>query len=91
MSKYNAPWETKPTASLGPQYGVYDDNGRDVAIVYDHDDMTKAKAQLIAAAPDLLAACRAFLFQVIQGPVIERDAVVTQARAAIAKAEGETR
>jgi hypothetical protein len=58
MSKHNAPWETKPTASLGPQWGVYDDNGRDVAIVYDHDDMTEDKARLNAAAPDLLAACK---------------------------------
>jgi hypothetical protein len=41
---------------------------------------------LIEAAPELLAAVRAFLFQVIQGPVLERDAVVAQARAAYAKA-----
>ena len=44
--------------------------------------------RLLNAAPDLLDACRAILFQVIQGPVLERDACVAKARAAIAKAEG---
>lgn len=36
----------------------------------------------------LLAALRAILFQVIQGKVLERDACISQARAAIAQAEG---
>jgi hypothetical protein len=51
------PWTSKATASLGPQYKVYPEaDGPDIAIVYDHGN-TKANAQLIAAAPDLLAAC----------------------------------
>jgi hypothetical protein len=49
---------------------------------------TPANARLIAAAPEMLEAIRAILFQVIQGKVLERDACITQARAAIAKAEG---
>jgi hypothetical protein len=47
-----------------------------------------ANARLIAAAPDLLAALKAIEFQVRQGKVFERDACITQARAAIAKAIG---
>jgi hypothetical protein len=47
-----------------------------------------ANARLIAAAPDMLAALRAVIFQTIQGKVLERDACVTAARSAIAKAEG---
>jgi len=48
----------------------------------------KTTARLIAAAPDLLAALKAIEFQVRQGKVFERDACITQARAAIAKAIG---
>lgn len=36
---------------------------------------------------ELVAALEAILFQVVQGPVLERDACITQARAAIAKAK----
>lgn len=39
-------------------------------------------------APELLAAIRAILFQVVQGKVLERDACVNQARAAYIKAAG---
>jgi hypothetical protein len=46
-----------------------------------------ANANLIAAAPDLLSAITTILIQVIQGPVLERDACINQARAAIAKAQ----
>lgn len=49
---------------------------------------SEANAHLIAAAPDLLSAAKAILFQVDQGKVLERDACITQARDAIAKAEG---
>jgi hypothetical protein len=46
-----------------------------------------ANAHLIAAAPELLAALRAIVFQACQGKVLERDACIGQARSAIAKAE----
>lgn len=45
-------------------------------------------ARLIAAAPELQDALRAILFQVVQGGVLERDACITQARAAYFKAGG---
>lgn len=48
-----------------------------------------ANAKVIAAAPDLLAAVRAILFQVCQGAVLERDACVSQARNAMRKATTE--
>src|SRR5688572_897298 len=38
------------------------------------------------AAEDLLAALKAILFQVVQGKVLERDACITQARKAVARA-----
>lgn len=39
------------------------------------------------AAPAMLAALKAILFQVVQGKVLERDACITQAREALALAE----
>lgn len=48
----------------------------------DADDLARE------AGPELLAAVKAILFQVIQGKVLERDACITQARAAYAKATG---
>lgn len=53
------------------------------------DAEADATAALIAAAPDLLDAVRAILFQVNQGPVLERDACIAQARAAYIKATGD--
>lgn len=66
------------------------------------DKEAVANARLIAAAPELLAALNAIVFQVFQGSVWERDACITQARAwerdacitqaraAIAKAEAQS-
>ncbi len=48
----------------------------------------EANAHLIAAAPEMFAALEAILFQIVQGKVLERDACITAARAAIAKAKG---
>lgn len=47
---------------------------------------TRSRANLSAAAPDLLEAVRAILVQVIQGPVFERDACISAAFAAYRKA-----
>ena len=44
--------------------------------------------RMVEAAPDLFAALLAVLSQAAQGPVLERDACITQARAALAKVEG---
>lgn len=54
------------------------------------DEETEANARLIQAAPDMHDALVAILFQVIQGPVLERDACITQARAALAKTQRKT-
>jgi hypothetical protein len=48
----------------------------------------KANARLMAAAPELLEALKNIDFHIRQGKILERDACITQARAAIAKAEG---
>ena len=72
---------------MGPQWAVYPDGaGPDVAIIYDHDDHTKANARLIAAAPELLEACR--MAQVRLFMLDGRNEEYLQAGAAIAKAEG---
>ena len=49
-----------------------------------------ANADLIAGGPDMQDALRAILLQVVQGKVLERDACIAQARAALAKAEGKS-
>ena len=51
-------------------------------------DELRETALLMASAYDLMAALEAISLQVLQGPVIERDDCITQARAAIAKAKG---
>jgi hypothetical protein len=76
--------------------GPADKRGNVLAIVYQGGsgalwsarEAVEANARLIAAAPDLLEALRAIVFQACQGKVLERDACIGQARAAIAKAEG---
>ena len=68
-------------ASTGNQQGIVIDetDGRNVAVIYD-----KADAPIVAAAPELLAACVMFL-QPGNGCYIKAAAM---ARAAIAKAKG---
>lgn len=51
-------------------------------------ELSEKDANLISAASELRDAVRAILFQVYQGKVLERDACITQAQAAFAKAEG---
>lgn len=48
----------------------------------DADDLARE------AGPALLAAVKAILIQIVQGKVLERDACITQARAAYVKATG---
>lgn len=52
-------WYTSVTAGHDThgQSAVYSEDGKDIAIVYDG----KAHGALIAAAPDMLTACRAFV------------------------------
>ena len=101
MSHTPGPWLASPTASLGPQYAVYAEaSGRDVAVVYDHDDRTEANAKLIAAAPDLLEACEAFVEHIQTLPddtekcrhlrLALNNRAGDMIVAAIAKAKGET-
>jgi hypothetical protein len=72
-------------------YEIVDQHGGLVASVYKEnrggDESDLDNANILAAAPDLLAACEAIVFQVYQGKVLERDACISQARAAITKAK----
>ena len=59
-----------------------------VCTVDDNDDrFTEADARLIAAAPDLLAACEVLLDAVARGD--HKDKALRTARAAVKKARGE--
>lgn len=102
MSKHTpGPWELRESAAAGrkvvasPRLGL-------IAILAEHDVgeaewiQDEANARLIAAAPDLLAACKALLpmaeddlFQYGGGlHAGDSDPTILAARAAIAKAEG---
>lgn len=73
--------------------GVVTDRGIDpIAAAYGDGEAAKANAQLIAAAPDLLAACQQMLsMTVARVPLTSplRKAACARARAAIAKAKDE--
>lgn len=91
------PWEISKhgTPAHSPQFGVYAPNSpwngvNDLAIV--KDDNAEANAQLIAAAPDLIEACKmAEEFLRLECDCSESDDdgnPLKELRAAIAKAEG---
>lgn len=62
-----------------------DDDGQDLPV-----EVWQANAKLIAAAPDLLAACKEFVnWYGSDSSEFNRDNAYERARAAIAKAEGE--
>lgn len=53
-----------------------------------HDARTQARAALVSAAPDLLAACKAAEASIHRGANQADDAISDRLRAAIAKARG---
>ena len=91
------PWETRGFVISKDYYGRY--GHRSVAIVSASTGMctvaeARANARLIAAAPDLLAACEATLNAMDAGVINGSVAIITapiksSLRAAIAKAKGE--
>ena len=89
MNDYSGPWfwtDDVPDARIGMR-AVLDSDGFTVC---NPSPMGQGKAYLIAAAPALLAALEALLDQADLGEVCEEtQAVVDQARAAIAAARGE--
>ena len=79
------PWQFDGQVILDADGGhVASPIGCDVA---DIDDEPIANAQLIAAAPDLLAACERVMQLAVS---VEGDEVFSQVKVAIAKARGET-
>lgn len=89
MSQHTrGPWEISKhgTPAYAPQYGVYAE-GRQTDHVIVTGDHAEADARLIAAAPDLLAACRnlADAFELLLADDTDNPRYVA-ARAAIAKA-----
>lgn len=87
MTKHTpGPWR------LGPSLGeVRDDDNNVLCDVYhDSDEQAEADTRLIAAAPDLLAACEALLNEARQYFPMVCGEAITQGEAAIAKARGKT-
>jgi hypothetical protein len=87
MNHTPGPWGVSKhgTPEAHPQFGVYAEGCNDHVIV--KGDAAAADARLIAAAPELLAACEA------AEPHIRGQGsagALTQLRAAIAKAQGAT-
>lgn len=92
---------TKRSPSLGPwttytpgipcgnkDRWIVDGKGRTIAVVW-YDKNTPANARLIAAAPDLLAACDAMAAQLGSGDDYTKwEEAKAQLLAAIAKAKG---
>ena len=80
------PWRATPPALRHEKHGqsvVYAEaDGKDVAVIYDG----RANARLIAAAPELLAACKAIAALMDGQGRANMPEVAGQARAAIAKA-----
>ena len=82
------PWSHE-THSMGQVVVVTDAAGTTIArMTLLSVKENEANARLIAVAPEMLEALEAIVFQVVQGKVLERDACITQARAAIAKSKG---
>lgn len=80
------PWEYAPTAGheTHGQSVVYND-GLSIAIVYDGE----ANARLIAAAPDLLQACKAAVVSLIEDEHYQEfKNLISTLDKAIAEAEG---
>ncbi len=86
MSEFTpGPWrvddETRQIESLDPGYGV-------IGLVYDADG-DRANAHLIAAAPELFAACKAALQLPNEFLLLQQEAqILRQIKTAIAKATG---
>lgn len=91
-------WQSSVASAVGgPQYVVHDSRGGPVALVYNFQaEHAKANADLVAAAPDLLEACRQIIWKLSHNwddgkPArIDRlDATVRMAADAIKKALGD--
>lgn len=87
------PWNLSANEDGRTYVEASNDTADDIAaLLMDHDQQQNAaNARLIAAAPDLLAACKAILarFELEPaGSVFPAAALQTDLRAAIAKAEG---
>ncbi len=67
---------------------LVDGGGRCILLVRREDMPNRHDAALIAAAPDLLAACEALVLAMV-GTLDEKQKAINQAGAAIKKAKGE--
>ena len=98
MSEYRAPWYNLCfEAASGPVlYEIYDNDRREVAEVRSDEwegvtnEEAGSYANLIAAAPELLAALEAAMLRLYDFDDWHNDPTVDKIQAALAKARGET-
>jgi hypothetical protein len=84
------PWRASARSARSRNQGVYDADGYLLASVdvpqlasFEVFVRRKADARVMAAAPAMAQALRSILLQVVQGGVLERDACIAEARAAL--------
>ena len=89
--KLLAPWQV---GCYDPRY-VFDRHGEEVAHVHNNYELAVPQARVMAAAPDLLDACKGLLAFMEQYDLLDWDladddrARIDEAHAAIAKATGD--
>jgi hypothetical protein len=91
MTAYVPRWEYDPTDRTSGAPEAIWESGQVIARVEDVGGPTRANGRLIAAAPELLEACKAYLFASQEGGISHADYFEVARRkieAAIAKAEG---
>lgn len=93
MTRTPGPWKVEHYCGH-PHLEVWGENGKQrIAYLQDHLAENEANARLIAEAPNLLAALirlREWVRNPGEDDSAENEAVIYQAEAAIARAEGET-
>jgi len=89
------PWQAAPDCGTTGRQSIYDARGEKIATCWRGMAGDSPTANLIAAAPDLLAACRIALDFAAEKPSIfsdveesSREEMAAAMRSAIAKAEG---
>ena len=86
----SGPWKTFRHAGTqsGPFWGIWANKDDRIAVVDAAGPIDECNARLIAAAPDLLAACKGLLDHALAEHQFAGERLIESARTAIAKAEG---
>ena len=84
-------WIVNDNDNFPDEWCIQDDLGNVICLVAKNDEYTEQNANLIAAAPDLLEACKDMLEFFNDCPMTTewQDSLIEQAKRAISKAEAE--